>query len=827
MNKTCNTPKLMAGAGAAAIEITADVLPTDGFCGIHDLPHVRVLVLDCVRRAAIVTAEMVNVPGDMIQAAQKLVSQITGTPVDYVWVHVTHAITTPHFPFDPAKEKGKGGPPPGKQDPEGPRKRAALEKAFLTAVEQASQQAASLRPAKLGIGTGRCDVNINRDVETPYGWWVGLNPEGLSNKTATVLRFEDTDGAPIGLFISYGLKPCAIDNAEMDKGTRLISSDVPGLACTLLEEHYGAPCLFAMSAAGDQVPRQQAWGEALDENGKKYFFDHGVEKGLQIVDELGHEMANDMIAIIESITDGVDNAEVSLGRTSFQWPSRGRTPREPARETVYRPEGEYEVTAELLVVGDLALAAVKPEVNAITEQELQKASPYSHTLLLSMVNGGFKYMPDQASYEKITWEATSAGLMPGAAEAWVGAAVGVLTAMKEGTYVHSEGKRPQITAVGEARPDGERISRVVITFPDQLPDVNAITVRGRNIVERKVEGSTVTLLLDESEEASIVIPKYARFLKPDDPNQMRPGGPGGPGGPGKRPVMAPSTCRPVQVVVNIPGWGELVSDKVEEPVIAQFVPGIYHPLSYNLFIPQREEHKQYPMVIFIPDAGANGSDPKAALAQGIGATIWATPEEQAKHPCYVLAIQIPTDIHLTYDDYHCAPELSCVVELIDKIISENDVDTDRIYVTGQSQGCMTFCELNWMYPDKFAASMFVAAHWDPEKMTSLTDGKFFFTLSSGGLKEYPNFNAITAGLAEKGVKVNRIHLNFRDGWEVNNARVAAVAPADAQVVYAVFDQETAYPDDGMSRSQMRHHNRGWELGYQLESARDWLFAQHK
>ena len=266
---------------------------------------------------------------------------------------------------------------------------------------------------------------------------------------------------------------------------------------------------------------------------------------------------------------------------------------------------------------------------------------------------------------------------------------------------------------------------------------------------------------------------------------------------------------------------------MEEPVIDQFVRGIYRPLSYDLFVPQKKEGEKYPLLIFIPDAGANGSDPKAALAQGIGATIWATPEEQAKHPCYVLAIQIPTSIHLTYDDYHCAPELSVVEELIEKMIAENDVDTDRIYVTGQSQGCMTFCELNWKYPEKFAASMLVAAHWDVEKMSSLTKGKFFFTLSSGGLKEYPNFNAITSGLEEKGIKVNRIHLNFRDGWEVNNARVAAAAPSDAQVVYAVFDQETAFPDDGMFRTQMRHHNRGWELGYQLEAARDWLFAQHK
>lgn len=285
---------------------------------------------------------------------------------------------------------------------------------------------------------------------------------------------------------------------------------------------------------------------------------------------------------------------------------------------------------------------------------------------------------------------------------------------------------------------------------------------------------------------------------------------------------------PVQVTVNLPGSGSFVSSKTVEPVIDDFVQGQYGPFPYNLYTPKNQEPgKKYPLVMFIPDAGPNGSDAKLALAQGIGATIWAQPEEQAKRPCYVLAVQVPKEIHLTTDEYTCAPELEIIKELLDKVVTENNVDTDRIYTTGQSQGCMASCELNIRYPDYFAASLLVAAHWNLEKMTALTQKKFFFGLSSGGLKEYPSFNAITNGLVENGVKVNRIHLNFRDGWEVNNARVAAVAPADAQVVYVIFDEETAFPDDGTVHRKMEHHNRGWELTYQLEPARAWLLAQHK
>jgi len=76
------------------------------------------------------------------------------------------------------------------------------------------------------------------------------------------------------------------------------------------------------------------------------------------------------------------------------------------------------------------------------------------------------------------------------------------------------------------------------------------------------------------------------------------------------------------------------------------------------------------------------------------------------------------------------------------------------------------------------------------------------------------------------VKVARIRLNYRDGWEINDAKVRE-GIGDAQVVYIIFDEATAFPDDGKERVKILHHQRGWELTYCLESARDWIFAQSK
>lgn len=384
-------------------------------------------------------------------------------------------------------------------------------------------------------------------------------------------------------------------------------------------------------------------------------------------------------------------------------------------------------------------------------------------------------------------------------------------------------QKPVVTAVTEQFGEGQFITKAVIEFADEVPDINAIAVTGRTITGRRAEGKTVTLELSPEDKAAPVIPAM----------EHRPGGPGGPGGPrkgpgGPRPDMPGKERRKIVLELSIPGYsGPIASTKTVQTDIGGFVQKEYRGIPYNLFVPaDYDPAKKYPLVMFIPDAGANGSDPLLALSQGIGGTCWASEREQEKHPCLVLAIQVPRAIHLTYDDYHCAPELENIKEILDLVMENYSIDTDRVYTTGQSQGCMASCELNLRYPELFAASMLISGHWDLGKMSRLKDHRFLFGLSEGGLKEYPNFNAMTDDYMAQGVDVGKVRLNFRDGWSVNEAKTRR-AIEGKQMAYIIFDKETAFPDDGKARPDMMHHARGWELTYQLEAARDWLFAQHK
>lgn len=405
----------------------------EGFRGIHDHPAVRVLLLRCGEQVAVACLELVMLSPDGIDAIKRKISEITNTKCENIWVHTTHAITTPHAPHAPM---GMGGVALEISEEE----KKTLEYklglymgALLEAVSQAAEGAArTFQRAKMGVGAGQCHVNVNRDVQTPYGWWIGFAPGEPSNHTATVLRFEGENGELIAGLISYGLKPCAIDNSEMDQGTRLISSDVPGFACQLLEERFGAPCLFAMSAAGDQVPLRQAWYDVVEPDGSIRKVDLGVQAGLEIVDQLGRKMAGEIAPVLEGISCDQSAPAIRLSEGHITWPGKARTQMELTRKAAYQQQGSQQVDILTIAIGNTALVGLKPEINTPTEAQLQAASPYAYTLVVSMVNGGQKYMPDERAYENSTWEAQSAPLMPGAAEKWVEEAEKILNRMYKG-----------------------------------------------------------------------------------------------------------------------------------------------------------------------------------------------------------------------------------------------------------------------------------------------------------------------------------------------------------------------------------------------------------
>jgi predicted peptidase len=150
-------------------------------------------------------------------------------------------------------------------------------------------------------------------------------------------------------------------------------------------------------------------------------------------------------------------------------------------------------------------------------------------------------------------------------------------------------------------------------------------------------------------------------------------------------------------------------------------------ITYNLYLPEGyDEAASYPMVVFIGDSTCAGDDPTYSLTQGRGGLVWATDEWQSVNPTIVAVPTYPETILDDHDGYTTTEYVELTKRYIDYMCDEYAVDSDRIYGTGQSMGCMTTLILASEYPDLYAACMFVDGQWDVNALSGLEDQTFVY-----------------------------------------------------------------------------------------------------
>jgi predicted peptidase len=154
--------------------------------------------------------------------------------------------------------------------------------------------------------------------------------------------------------------------------------------------------------------------------------------------------------------------------------------------------------------------------------------------------------------------------------------------------------------------------------------------------------------------------------------------------------------------------------KVYKELSIRYTGGEYkdEELKYRLLAPAKiEEGKKYPLVVFLHGAGERGSD--NALQLKYFPEMMAKKEYQEKYPCFVLAPQCPTGKswagfgrrRQADSDRPDEPAdaLKAVMQMVDKTIKENPIDTKRLYLTGLSMGGYGSWDWAAREPDRFAA----------------------------------------------------------------------------------------------------------------------------
>jgi predicted esterase len=140
-------------------------------------------------------------------------------------------------------------------------------------------------------------------------------------------------------------------------------------------------------------------------------------------------------------------------------------------------------------------------------------------------------------------------------------------------------------------------------------------------------------------------------------------------------------------------------------------------LPYRLFIPANYSPSQkYPLVLALHGAGERGTNNTSQIMKGEMATSWADPVNQAKYPCFVVAPQCPTNEYWGND-----PIVAADIDLMDSLIREFTIDTNRLYITGLSMGGFGTWDMITRFPNRFAAAIPMSGGGNPALVPNIAN----------------------------------------------------------------------------------------------------------
>ena len=174
------------------------------------------------------------------------------------------------------------------------------------------------------------------------------------------------------------------------------------------------------------------------------------------------------------------------------------------------------------------------------------------------------------------------------------------------------------------------------------------------------------------------------------------------------------------------------------------------------------------------------------------------------------------------DGRYNSEQIETAVRLIESLVDTYSIDTDRLYTTGQSMGCMTSLYLNSKYPDLFAASLFVSGQWDITVLKGLENEKFFYITAGGDGKASGGQDEVKAMFDADGV-------GYSYGtWSAQNS-VEEQSQAAEELIAQGHDANMIRFETGsvLNGGSGMEHAASFNYGYKIPAMRDWLFAQTK
>jgi hypothetical protein len=417
-------------AGAARVDITpADPARPPSGKHAHEKLYVRAIVLDNgSTRAALIGADQADLYDAVWLAASKQIAAELNCPVENIVMSATHT----HSGWGPGGFPGMRSPDPNAPPP-------SLAGQIVDAVKQAK---ANLEPARVGFGTGKSYLNVNRDAidGDTHLWTQAPNLDGPSDKTVAVVEFLASSGKPIAVYMDYAMHPV---NGYL---AGFISADFAGATSRYVEQAFDDKmvAVFAQGASGDQNPlylragtnamasqsgapiigyvmtRELIEAPIRDGKVKTVPVDPKVEDALErVMDSEGVLLGEEVIRVMTNINQLHATPTIAAAQTTVTCPGRKRTDsgREGVRGT-YVDGDPVNIRLGVLRIAHIELVSVDAEVYSTIAQRLKRESPMANTFMVTLANGKTNsgYIPNDTAFGAQTFQVLGSRLKPGCAE---------------------------------------------------------------------------------------------------------------------------------------------------------------------------------------------------------------------------------------------------------------------------------------------------------------------------------------------------------------------------------------------------------------------------
>lgn len=353
--------------------------------GIHDSLYHKIIMLDDgTTQFYLVSSDIIGIPSPEYDRMSDIIQREAGIDPINFWWSATHTHSAPeiatHFKGISFPSMANRSQLAAQHQPD-TAYTSFFERRLMEGIREARRK---LAPARLGVGWGFSQANINRraiDVDGKAS--LGLNPDGEVDRRIGVIRIDHADGTPMAIVANY-----AVHGTVLGQESTVISGDVPGVVAQYVEEKTGAPLLFVNGAAGNIAPIYSVYPNPV----AGHLMQFRRLLGDRII-EAHAKIAADSNKI--SLRSGALVVETPR-REDIGWSSDIE---KYARTTI---SGEHLVRLPvrfLKINSDVAIWSAPLEMFCEISNDVRADSPFPYTFFFGYTNGSLGYLPDERAWQ--------------------------------------------------------------------------------------------------------------------------------------------------------------------------------------------------------------------------------------------------------------------------------------------------------------------------------------------------------------------------------------------------------------------------------------------